>query len=38
VEDYALDPVSKAYKRFFDTEEFRTCKGCLEVMPVPDQL
>jgi 3-hydroxyanthranilate 3,4-dioxygenase len=38
VEDYALDPVSKAYKRFFDTEEFRTCKKCGEVMPAPDAL
>jgi 3-hydroxyanthranilate 3,4-dioxygenase len=38
VEDYALDPVSTAYKRFFDTEEFRTCKKCGEVMPAPDAL
>ena len=38
VEDYALDPVSKAYKRFFDSEEFRTCKNCGEVMPAPEKL
>ena len=38
VEDYALDPVSKAYKRFFDSKEFRTCKRCGEVMPAPEQL
>ena len=38
VEDYALDPVSKAYKRFFDSENFRTCKQCGEVMPAPEQL
>ena len=38
VEDYALDPVSKAYKRFFDSEEFRTCKKCGEIMPAPDAL
>ena len=33
VSDYKADPVSKAYKRFFDSEEFRTCKNCGEVMP-----
>lgn len=38
VEDYALDPVSKAYQRFFDSQEFRTCKNCGEVMPAPDSL
>jgi 3-hydroxyanthranilate 3,4-dioxygenase len=38
VEDYTLDPVSKAYKRFFDSEEFRTCRTCGEVMPAPDAL
>jgi 3-hydroxyanthranilate 3,4-dioxygenase len=37
VEDYALDPVSKAYKRFFESEEFRTCKKCGDVMPAPEQ-
>jgi len=35
VADYALDPVSKAYRTFFDSEEFRTCKSCGTVMPAP---
>jgi 3-hydroxyanthranilate 3,4-dioxygenase len=35
VADYADDPVSQAYKRFFDSEEFRTCKSCGTVMPAP---
>lgn len=35
VSDYALDPVSKAYANFFDSEEFRTCKECGAVMPTP---
>src|SRR5215470_4471001 len=38
VEDYALDPVSKAYKNFFDSMEFRTCKRCGEIMPAPEAL
>jgi 3-hydroxyanthranilate 3,4-dioxygenase len=38
VEDYALDPVSKAYKNFFDSKEFRTCKKCCEIMPAPEKL
>ena len=38
VHDYAEDPVSKAYKRFFDSEEFRTCKNCGEIMPAPATL
>lgn len=33
VADYADDPVSQAYKRFFDSEAFRTCKSCGTVMP-----
>jgi 3-hydroxyanthranilate 3,4-dioxygenase len=33
VRDYAEDPVSKAYRRFFDNEELRTCKQCGEIMP-----
>ena len=33
VRDYADDPVSKAYQRFFGNEEFRACKKCGEVMP-----
>ena len=35
VRDYAEDPVSQAYKRFFDSEEFRTCKQCGDIMPAP---
>ena len=38
VRDYAEDPVSKAYKRLVDSEEFRTCKQCGEVMPAPESL
>ena len=33
--DYRADPVSKAYARFFDSEAFRTCGGCGNVMPRP---
>ena len=36
VADYTADPVSKAYKNFFDSEEFRTCKACGTVMPAPE--
>ena len=36
--DYAEDPVSKAYKRFFDSEAFRTCKKCGEIMAAPESL
>jgi 3-hydroxyanthranilate 3,4-dioxygenase len=35
VRDYGADPVSKAYARFFDSEEFRTCKGCGHMLPKP---
>lgn len=35
VQDYELDPVSKAYARFFESEEARTCKECGHVMPAP---
>src|ERR1041384_3213741 len=38
VADYALDPVSKVYQRFFDSEALRTCRKCGEIMPAPDQL
>jgi 3-hydroxyanthranilate 3,4-dioxygenase len=38
VSDYGEDPVSKAYRRFFDSQEFRTCKKCGEVMPAPAAL
>jgi len=35
VSDYATDPVSRAYRNFFDSEEFRTCRKCGTVMPKP---
>ena len=35
VSDYKIDPVSKAYQNFFDSEEFRTCSECGTVMPAP---
>ena len=35
VSDYALDPVSKAYAAFFDSEAFRTCGRCAQVLPDP---
>jgi 3-hydroxyanthranilate 3,4-dioxygenase len=35
VRDYAEDPVSKAYQRFFDSETFRTCRKCGTIMPTP---
>ena len=35
VSDYATDPVSRAYRNFFDSEDFRTCKKCGTVMPRP---
>jgi 3-hydroxyanthranilate 3,4-dioxygenase len=35
VRDYAEDPVSQAYRHFFDNESFRTCKRCGAIMPVP---
>lgn len=38
VEDYALDPVSKAYRTFFENEQNRTCKNCGQVMPAPGNL
>jgi len=33
VSDYRADPVSQAYRRFFDNEAARTCKTCGTVMP-----
>jgi 3-hydroxyanthranilate 3,4-dioxygenase len=36
VRDYAEDPVSKAYQRFFGDESFRTCRNCGAVMPAPE--
>lgn len=38
VADYTLDPVSKAYAAFFDSEENRTCTRCGTVMPAPETL
>ena len=35
VDDYAKDPVSKAYARYFDSEESRTCGDCGAVAPRP---
>ncbi len=35
VDDYAVDPVSKAYQNFFGSAEFRTCKTCGNEMPRP---
>jgi 3-hydroxyanthranilate 3,4-dioxygenase len=35
VADYALDPVSKAYAKFFDSEAARTCKKCGTIKPRP---
>ncbi|HWK61235.1 MAG TPA: 3-hydroxybutyryl-CoA dehydratase [Eoetvoesiella sp.] len=37
VDDYKADPVSRAYDNFYGSEEFRTCKKCGTVMPVPEQ-
>jgi 3-hydroxyanthranilate 3,4-dioxygenase len=37
VKDYAGDPVSKAYARFFGSKEFRTC-NCGEMMPTPESV
>ena len=33
VSDYRADPVSQAYRRFFDNEAARTCNKCGTVMP-----
>jgi 3-hydroxyanthranilate 3,4-dioxygenase len=38
VEDYAKDPVSTAYQKFFESLDFRTCKRCGEVMAAPTAL
>lgn len=35
VDDYRADPVSKAYKSFYESEAARTCGACSEVMPRP---
>ncbi|MCC6610324.1 MAG: cupin domain-containing protein [Burkholderiales bacterium] len=36
VHDYKADPVSLAYRNFFESEAFRTCGKCGHVMPAPD--
>jgi 3-hydroxyanthranilate 3,4-dioxygenase len=38
VRDYAEDPVSQAYARFYESERFRTCIRCGEIMPAPQSL
>ena len=38
VHNYAEDPVSKAYERFFESLAFRTCKQCGDSMPAPQAL
>jgi 3-hydroxyanthranilate 3,4-dioxygenase len=38
VRNYADDPVSKAYRRFIDNEEYRRCKKCGTVMAAPEAL
>jgi 3-hydroxyanthranilate 3,4-dioxygenase len=35
VSDYTLDPVSRAYAAFFDSERLRTCRDCGTVTPDP---
>lgn len=38
VSDYTLDPVSKAYQRFFENLDYRTCRNCGDVVPAPTSL
>jgi 3-hydroxyanthranilate 3,4-dioxygenase len=38
VDDYRADPVTQAYRNFYDSEEFRTCKKCGTIMPAPASL
>jgi 3-hydroxyanthranilate 3,4-dioxygenase len=38
VDDYANDPVSRAYQNFFASLAYRTCKQCGEIMPKPTAL
>jgi 3-hydroxyanthranilate 3,4-dioxygenase len=33
VRDYRDDPVTAAYRRFSENEDFRTCTKCGEVIP-----
>lgn len=35
VDDYTKDPVTNAYRNFFESEEFRTCSECGHTMPNP---
>jgi 3-hydroxyanthranilate 3,4-dioxygenase len=35
VSDYTADPVSQAYRNFFESEAHRTCAKCGTVMPKP---
>lgn len=35
VGDYGVDPVSRAYDNYFNSEEFRTCDKCGTVAPTP---
>jgi 3-hydroxyanthranilate 3,4-dioxygenase len=37
VSDYTADPVSKAYARFFESKDFRTCKSCGNTMDAPEE-
>ncbi|MEE2655516.1 MAG: 3-hydroxybutyryl-CoA dehydratase [Pseudomonadota bacterium] len=38
VSDYRLDPVSTAYKKFFNSLEKRTCRSCKSVMANPFEI
>ena len=38
VDDYRADPVTQAYRNFYDSEEFRTCTKCGTIMPAPASL
>ena len=38
VDDYRADPVTQAYRDFYDSEAHRTCKKCGTIMPAPASL
>ena len=38
VDDYRADPVTQAYRNFYDSEAHRTCKKCGTIMPAPSSL
>jgi 3-hydroxyanthranilate 3,4-dioxygenase len=38
VDDYRADPVTQAYRNFYDSEAHRTCKKCGSIMPAPASL